>query len=109
MERYTVAIFPTRKQTRVILCQGEHVLMRASLPPPESLRHEQAVTTMLEGLALWLDTRLHVVLCVDAERASFCLGLTDELARGLGSIFFTVEVERLAPRRRERARARSHA
>ncbi len=109
MERYTAVMYPTRKQTRVILSQGEQVLMRASLPPPESLRHERAVRTLLEGLALWLDTRLHVVLYADAERASFCLGLTDELGRGLDSIFFTVEVDRPAPRRHERARARSQA
>jgi hypothetical protein len=109
MERYTVAMFPTRKRTRVILSQGERVLLRASLPAPENLRHERAVMTLLEGLALWIDTRLDVVLCADAERASFCLGLTDELGRGMGSIFFTVDVVHPEPRRRELGRSRSQA
>ena len=107
MERFTVAMFPTRKQTRVILSQGERVLLRATLPAPTSLRHERAVTTWLEGLALWLDTRLYVVLCADASHASFCLGLTDELGRGMGSIFFTVEVAHPEPRRRQREDSRS--
>ena len=108
MKGCTVAIFPTRKQTRVILSHGEQVLLRARLPPSESLRHERAVRTLLEGLALWLDTRLAVALFADAKRASFCLGLTDELGRGEGSIFFTVEVVPPEPRRRERTeRSRS--
>jgi hypothetical protein len=35
---------------------------------------------------------LPVVLSVDAEDASFCLGLTDEMGLGMSSLYYRVEV-----------------
>src|SRR5258707_165177 len=55
---------------------------------------------VLEGLALWLDAKLHVVLCVDAKDAGFCLGLTDEMGIGTRSLYFDVEVPSRTGRRR---------
>lgn len=57
--------------------------------------------TFLEGLALWLNAKLRVVLSVDDKEAGCCLGLTDELGIGVHSLFCDVEVrERHAQRRR---------
>jgi len=66
--------------------------MRANLPPPSSLYYERAVATFLEGLSMWLDHKLHVVLSVDDSDASYCLGLTDNLGIGATHVFYDVDV-----------------
>lgn len=99
---YTVAMMPSATRTRVLVSQGPDELLRAVLPPPTSVRHEQAAIRLLEGLALWLDAKLHVVLCVDAKEAGFCLGLTDEMGLGARSLYFDVEVRSRGSRRRRR-------
>jgi hypothetical protein len=99
---YTVAMMPSATRTRVLVSQGPDELLRAVLPPPASVHHEQAAIRLLEGLALWLSAKLHVVLCVDDKDAAFCLGLTDELGIGARSIYFDVEVRSPRGRRRRR-------
>ena len=96
---YTVFMSPSATRTRVLLTQGPDELLRAVLPASQ-LRHERAVSAFLESLALWLDAKLHVVLSVDAKAAGCCLGLTDELGVGRGSVFFDVEVRDRSVRRR---------
>ena len=46
------------------------------------------------------------VLCVDARAAGFCLGLTDEMGRGIRSVFYEVEVRELEARHRREQRIR---
>jgi len=104
--RYQVVIAPSATRTRVLVTEGSDELLRAVLPSPSQLRHERATITFLEGLALWLDAKLHVVLSVDAREAGFCLGLTDELGVGLRSLFFDVEVRDRRARRRPGRRIR---
>lgn len=99
--KYTVVMVPSATRTRVLLSHGTDELLRAILPPPSAVRHEQAVLAFLQGLSLWLDAKLHVVLSVDAREAGFCLGLTDEMGLGMRSVYFDVEVhDRRAHRRR---------
>lgn len=88
------------------MSHGPDEVLRAILPPPSQVRHERAVATLLEGLALWFDTTLPVVLSADVQQASFCLGLTDELGLGRRSIFYRVEVRDPRVRRRRGARIR---
>jgi hypothetical protein len=104
--RYQVVIAPSATRTRVLVTEGSDELLRAVLPSPSQLRHERATITFLEGLALWLDAKLHVVLSVDAKEAGFCLGLTDEMGVGVRSLFFDVEVRDRRARRRPRRRIR---
>ena len=104
--RYQVVIAPSATRTRVLVTEGSDELLRAVLPSPSQLRHERATTTFLEGLALWLDAKLHVVLSVDAKEAGFCLGLTDEMGVGVRSLFFDVEVRDRRARRRPGRRIR---
>jgi len=104
MDSYKVVLSPTAKWTRLLVSHGPDELLRAILPPPSQVRHERAVTTLLEGLSLWLDTRLAVVLSVDAREAGFCLGLTDELGVGAQSVFYRVEVTERGRRRRRGTR-----
>ena len=100
MDSYKVVLSPTTKWTRVLVSQGPDELLRAILPPPSQVRHERAAATLLEGLSLWLDTRLAVALSVDAKAAGFCLGLTDELGLGAQSVFYRVDVAERGRRRR---------
>ena len=104
--RYQVVIAPSATRTRVLVTEDSDELLRAVLPSPSRLRHERATTTFLEGLALWLDAKLHVVLSVDAKEAGFCLGLTDEMGVGVRSLFFDVEVRDRRVRRRPGRRIR---
>lgn len=103
---YQVVIAPSATRTRVLVTEGCDELLRAVLPSSSRLPYERATVTFLEGLALWLNAKLHVVLSVDAKEAGFCLGLTDELGVGMRSLFFDVEVRDRRARRRPGRRIR---
>lgn len=103
---YTVVIIPSPTRTRVLVSHGADELLRAMLPPPSLVRHERATIAFLEGLAQWLDAKLHVVLSVDERAAGCCLALTDEMGVGLRSIYFDVEVHDPGGRRRAGRRIR---
>jgi hypothetical protein len=103
---YQVVIVPSATRTRVLVTEGPDELLRAVLPPSSQLQYERATITFLESLALWLNTKLHVVLSVDAKAAGCCLGLTDELGVGVRSLFFDVEVRDRRARRRPGRRIR---
>jgi hypothetical protein len=103
---YQVVIAPSATTTRVLVTEGSDELLRAVLPSPSQLWLERATITFLEGLALWLDAKLHVVLSVDAKEAGFYLGLADELGLGMRSLFFDVEVRDRRARRRPGRRIR---
>lgn len=106
MDRYIVTIIPSSMRTRVLLTHGPDELLRANLPPPSSIHYEQATSRVLEGLSLWLDQKLHVVLSVDEKDVSLCLGLTDEMGIGHHRVYYEVAVamRHVRPRRGIRIR-----
>lgn len=104
--KYTVVIVPSTTRTRVLVSHGPDELLRAILPPPSAVHHERAAIALLQGLAQWLDAKLHVVLSVDEREAGFCLALTDEMGIGTRSVFFDVEVHDRRARRRRGQRIR---
>lgn len=55
---------------------------------------------LLDGLSLWLQQPLSVVLCADAQETSSALGLCDGFGVGLETQHYDVEV--VDPRRRRR-------
>lgn len=103
MDRFRVTLVPSATRTRLLLTHGPDELARAVLPPPALVRHWRAAPTLLEGLSQWLDAPLSVVLSVDEQAASFCLGLTDELGCGRRGLYYDV---RVAERARRRPRGR---
>lgn len=103
MERYTVVICPSSTSTRVLLTRGPEELLRAYLPPPSKVRYERSMPLFLEGLALLLDSAVHVVLSVDEQHAASCLGLTDLLGLVEHSLYYRVEL-RTRPVRHRRGR-----
>ena len=99
MERITVTMAPERDRTRLLMTQGPNELMRALLAPAAGT-HPRAATTLLEGLALWCQQPLHVVLCV-AEPSDGCsLALCDALGYGHATAHYEVAVAFRGRRRR---------
>lgn len=96
MDSPSLLMWPSATQTRLLLTHGPEEKLRAVLPPLTHLRQGRAVTTLLEGLALWMDAPLRVVLCANATAVSYWLGLTD--ARGVGMRGLFYEVQLVAPR-----------
>ena len=102
MSQFTVMLSSSASRTRLLLLDGRDELMRAVLPPGRSLRQRRAATALLEGIALWLDTRLSVVLSADDADTSYFLDLVDEFGCPARSVYFDVSL--VEPRARRRPR-----
>lgn len=97
-----VMVTATAKRTRVVVSMEYAVVLRANLPPLATVRHPEAVTTLLQALSLWADERICVALCAENEESLFRYDLTDEMGRGARSVYYAVEVVKFEPRRRNR-------
>ncbi len=87
-----VTIAPSRDRTRILITSHDQDLMKAVLPAPE-MAHPKAAATLLEGLALWYQQRLSVVLVVDKwERSSGGLYLCDALGYGTQTVHYDVGI-----------------
>jgi hypothetical protein len=91
---------PTPETTRLYLTVGGQELLRAVLPPPGPCRHPRSAPILLEGLALWLQRPLSVVLCAADGDDSSALGLSDGFGFGYQTVHYDVEVVDPARRRR---------
>src|SRR5690606_21315995 len=90
MNYLTVTIAPERDKTRLLVADGHQDFLKAVLPPSQ-LAHPRAATTLLEGLALWHQERLSVVLLVDElEHSSDALCLYDALGNGDRTVHYEV-------------------
>jgi hypothetical protein len=79
-------------QTRVLITQGSRDIGKAILPPSGSA-HPRATATLLEGLSLYMNERLCVVLSVDEWSASSdSLGILDAFGHGERSVFYEVAI-----------------
>jgi hypothetical protein len=90
-ETITATIAPDHNQTRLLILQGTNELLRARLAPPTQT-HPRAAATLLEGLALWYQCPLSVVLCVDDTLNSSSLGLCDALGFGRRTLHYEVGI-----------------
>jgi hypothetical protein len=92
VETTTVTILPDRYQTRVLAVRDGQEVLKAVLPP-KGAAHHRAARTLLEGLALWQQQPLCVVLCVDEQEGSCdALGLCNALGLGVQQLHFEVTV-----------------
>jgi hypothetical protein len=101
MNSLTMTMSPERGQTRILLLNGQTEVMKAVLGPA-SLSHPRAAATLLEGLALWHQSPLSVVLVVDEQACSSGLALCDGLGFGQRTVHYDVAVAIREHRRRER-------
>ncbi len=70
---------------------GSSEVLRAVLPPPHSA-HARAASTVLEGLSLWMQRPLYVVLSAGEQVHSPALGLCDGFGFGAETAHYCVEV-----------------
>jgi hypothetical protein len=103
MEMITVVMAPEPLRTRMLALGAQKDVLKAVLPPLSGA-HPRAAATVLEGLSLWTQQRLSVVLVVDEEARSSCATsvLCDALGYGESSLHFEVGVAAHPGRRRRR-------
>ena len=102
MERLIVTMQPLPRETRLLVMAGRDEVMRAILGPATA-SHPRAAATLLEGLALWHQRALSVVLCADVEACSSATRMIDDLGFGTKAVHYDVEVAfRAHPRRGRR-------
>jgi len=91
MERLTVTMQPLPRETRLLVMAGRHEMMRAILGPA-TLSHPRAAGTLLEGLSLWHQQALSVVLCADDEASSSATRMLDALGFGVKNVHYDVDI-----------------
>ncbi len=99
----TVTIAPEPERVRILATTPTHDLLKAVLGPPQQA-HPRAAATLLEGIALWYQRPLSVVLSADGSDDGCALGLCDALGFGR-TLYYEVGVavaERRGRRRRRR-------
>jgi hypothetical protein len=99
MDRIIVTMEARVDQTRVLMMEGRNEMMRAVLGPSRGT-HPRAAATLLEGLALWHQQALSVVLSADVEGCSSALRLCDSLGIGERNVHYEVEIALREHRRR---------
>jgi len=101
MDRITVTMQPLLRETRLLVMAGRHEVMRAVLGPATA-SHPRAAATLLEGLSLWHQQALAVVLCAGDEANSSATRMFDALGFGVKTVHYDVEVAFPAHPRRGR-------
>ena len=93
MNRLQVVIAPKKDFTDVLVMSGPDEVLRARLGPP-SLVHRLAAPMLLEGLSLWHQCPLSVVLSVpdSGESSPLTLSLSDGFRFGDSTLCYAVDV-----------------
>jgi hypothetical protein len=101
MERLVVTMQPLPHETRLLVMAGKDEMMRAVLGPTTA-SHPRAAATLMEGLAVWHQRPVSVVLCADVEACSSATRMLDDLGLGERTVHYEVAVALRAHRRRGR-------
>lgn len=96
----TVLMAPSSTLLQLLCTHNEQEIFRAFLPSP-ARAHPRALSTLLEGLALWTQQPARVVWSADNADDGSCTALLDALGFGERRLHFHVEWTPLAsPRAR---------
>ena len=98
----TVTIAPETDRVRILASTPTHDVLKAVLGPSRRA-HPRAAATLLEGLALWHQRPLSVVLSADDADDGCALGLCDALGFGR-SLHYEVGLAFMGDRRARRRR-----
>lgn len=99
MDRITVTLAPETARVRMLAATPDGEILRAILGPAAAA-HPRAAATLLEGLALWHERPLSVVLCADGSDDGSAMGLYDALGYGVRALHYDVGVVMREPRPR---------
>jgi hypothetical protein len=91
MNQIMVTLAPEAMRVRLLATGPEGEMMRAVLGPPATM-HRRAAATLLEGLSLWHQQPLSVVLYADAPDAGCAMGLFDALGFGERTLHYEVGI-----------------
>lgn len=91
MNRITVALAPEATRVRILATGPEGEIMRAVLGPAVAM-HRRAAATLLEGLSLWHQQPLSVVLYAETPDAGCAMGLLDALGFGERTVHYEVGI-----------------
>lgn len=91
MDTITLTMAPEPHRNRLLMTAGPNEILRAILGPPGET-HPRAAATLLEGLSLWYQCPLNVVLCGDDGWNSSALGLCDALGFGKRTLHYEVGI-----------------
>jgi hypothetical protein len=86
-----VSLSPEPGRVRILVQTPERELLKAVLGPV-SHSHPRAAATLLEGLALWHQRQLSVVVCADESGHASASELYDALGMGDGRLHYEVGV-----------------
>lgn len=101
LDKIMVTIAPERDRVRILARAGAQDLLKAVLGPAQST-HPRAAATLLEGLSLWHQQALSVVLLAADSSDGSALCLCDGLGFGQRSVHYEVGIAT----RESRARGR---
>ena len=91
MNPISVTIAPEATRVRLLAMAPQGEIMRAVLGPAARM-HPRAAATLLEGLALWQQQPVSVVLYADVSGDGCAMGLLDALGGGVRTLHYEVEV-----------------
>ena len=89
--RILVTLAPERDRVRMLVTNDGQDMLKAVLGPLRSA-HPRAAATLLEGLALWHEQALSVVLCADDSVDSCGLDLYEALGFGRHALHYEVGI-----------------
>jgi len=95
MEELKAVIRPDHVRTRMLVTHGAEEVLKAVLAAPGS-PHGRAASTLLEGLALWFQQPVRVLLTLEDLYLGAALGLCDKLGFGHRTLHYDVDVRRPA-------------
>ena len=100
-EQLRITLKPELHETRVLMTRGVDEVFKAVLPPPSQM-HCRAASTLVEGIALWYQRKVSVVLYADVSEERFAMALCDGLGFGLTNVHYEVDVVTPGNQRRGR-------
>ena len=101
MNSILVTLAPAATHVRVLVTGPDGEMMRAVLGAPARM-HSRAARTLLEGLALWQQQPLSVVLYVDEPDDGCAMALLDGLGMGDRTLHYEVGIAVKGGRRQRR-------
>ena len=92
MHRMIATVTVTSSETRILVQDGLGEDQMIARLPPIATAHRWALQTLLESLALWTNTPVHVVLYADETYEWERLGLLDALGFESDGLHINVEI-----------------